>query len=471
MRRRVRLGAAAGSAAGKATAQKNHVLHKGVTQMFPQPLRRRCLGLLSVAAVLTVGAAGCSSSPVSHSSGPVTLTFWTWVPHISKEVALFEKSHPGIKVNVVNAGQGAAEYQKLRIAYKAGSGAPDDVQIEYQLLPSFEATNNLLNLVPYGANKIKNDFVGWTWQQVSSAGKVYAIPQDTGPMGLLYRKDIFARYKIPVPDTWAQFATAAAKLHEANPKIFMTNLPPDDPGEINGLFWQAGSRPFTINGPSSLSVAINDQPAMQVASYWQRLTKAGLISTDPDFTSQWYSSLAHGRYATWITAAWGPLFLSGAAKNTAGDWRAAPLPQWTAGQDVSANWGGSTTAVSRQTQHPRQAAEFAMWLNHDPQSTDMLATTQSLYPSLKSLLGSSSFSSSASSFYGGQHVNQLFAQISKTVPANFQWSPFQDYTYAEFTDILGKAMTSKGSWTSALTTLQATVTQYAKSQGFTVTSG
>lgn len=439
--------------------------------LSPQRHRRHGLRLLSAAAVLALGAAGCSSSPASHSSGPVTLTFWTWVPHISKEVALFEQSHPGIKVNVVNAGQGAAEYQKLRIAYKAASGAPDDVQIEYQLLPSFEITNDLLNLAPYGADKIKNDFVPWTWGQVSSGAKVYAIPQDTGPMGLLYRKDIFARYKIAVPRTWAQFATAAAKLHAANPKIFMTNLPPDDPGEINGLFWQAGSRPFSIHGPASLSIAIDDQSAMTAASYWQRLTQAGLISTDPDFTSQWYSSLANGRYATWITAAWGPLFLSGAAKNTAGDWRAAPLPQWAAGQNVSANWGGSTTAVSRQTQHPRQAAEFAMWLNHDPQSTQMLATTQSLYPSLKSLLASSGFNSLASPFYGGQHVNQLFAQISRTVPVNFQWSPFQDYTYSEFTVILGKAMTSKGSWTSALAALQGKVTQYAKSQGFTVTGG
>jgi multiple sugar transport system substrate-binding protein len=439
--------------------------------MSLQPYRRRSLRLLSAAAVLVLGTAGCSGSGASQSSGPVTLTFWTWVPHISKEISLFERTHPGIKVKVVDAGQGAAEYQKLRIAYKAGSGAPDDAQIEYQTLPSFEITNDLADLVPYGANKIKNDFVGWTWQQVSSGGKVYAIPQDTGPMGLLYRKDIFTRYGIQVPRTWAQFAAAAAKLHAANPKIFMTNLPPDDPGEINGLFWQAGSRPFSIQGHAKLSVAINDQPAMRVASYWQQLTQASLISTDPDFTSQWYSGLATGRYATWITAAWGPLFLSGSAKNTAGDWRVAPLPQWTAGQNVSANWGGSTTAVSRQSQHPQQAAELAMWLNHDPQSTRMLADTQSLYPSLKSLLASSSFKARAPAFYGGQHVNSLFAQISGTVPANFQWSPFQDYAYSEFTDVLGKAMTSRGSWTAALTTLQGTVTRYAKSQGFAVTGG
>jgi len=51
---------------------------------------------------------------------------------------------------------------------------------------------------------IKNDFVPWTWSQVSQGDKVYAIPQDSGPMGLLYRTDIFAQYHLPVPTTWAQ---------------------------------------------------------------------------------------------------------------------------------------------------------------------------------------------------------------------------------------------------------------------------
>src|SRR5882757_8216881 len=67
---------------------------------------------------------------------PTTLTFWSWVPDISKEIAVFEKKYPAIKINVVNAGQGGsgatAEYTKLRTALKAGSGAPDLVQMEYQ---------------------------------------------------------------------------------------------------------------------------------------------------------------------------------------------------------------------------------------------------------------------------------------------------------------------------------------------------
>jgi len=149
--------------------------------------------------LLMVLAACGGSTGSAPSSGPVTLTFWTWVPNIQQEIDLFEQSHPNIKIKLVNAGQGGPEYTKLRTALKAGSGAPDIVQIELQYLPTFELANGLVDLSQYGANDLKNDYVSWVWNQVSQGSKVYAIPQDSGPMGLLYRADIFQQYHLPVP--------------------------------------------------------------------------------------------------------------------------------------------------------------------------------------------------------------------------------------------------------------------------------
>ena len=94
---------------------------------------------------------------------PTELTFWTWVPDIAQEVALFEKKYPAVKVKVVNAGQGAPEYTKLRTALQAGTGAPDVAQIEYQYIPTFTITDSLLDLRPYGAAALKDTFVDWTW--------------------------------------------------------------------------------------------------------------------------------------------------------------------------------------------------------------------------------------------------------------------------------------------------------------------
>jgi multiple sugar transport system substrate-binding protein len=399
---------------------------------------------------------------------PTTLTFWTWVSGIQDEVALFEQKYPNIKVNVVNAGQGSAGYTKLRTAITAGSGAPDLAQIEYQELPAFTITGDLADLTPYGAGSIKDKFVDWTWSQVSSGGKIYAIPQDTGPMGMLYRKDIFDKYGISVPTTWDDFAKAARTLHAADPSAYLTDIAPNDMGAFTGLGWQAGSRPFTVAPGNQLTIALNDAGAKKVADFWSPLIKDGVISADADFTDQWYQGLANGTYATWLTAAWGPLFLQGTAKNTAGLWRVAPLPQWSAGENKAGNWGGSTTAVLAQSQNKVAAAVFAQFLNSDPASTQMLSDKQFLFPATKALLADSAFRSQQVDFYGGQTVNQIFADISGTVPADYAWSPFQDYVYSTSTDTLGKAMTNKQDLAASLDQLQSTVVNYAKQQGFTV---
>jgi len=135
-------------------------------------------GLLAVALALTgcTGGGGGSTGdtkPVSQADidkamkTPTELTFWTWVPDISQEIALFEKKYPAIKVKVVNAGQGTPHYTKLRTALQAGSGAPDVVQIEFQYIPTLTVIDALLDLRPYGAAKLKDQFVDWTWSQIS----------------------------------------------------------------------------------------------------------------------------------------------------------------------------------------------------------------------------------------------------------------------------------------------------------------
>ena len=458
----------------------------------PAPLsRRRMLGVtggLGLSAALAAACSGGSSgggsaasssaSPLSQATidkamtTPTTLTFWTWVPNIADEVALFEQKYPAIKVNVVNAGQGAAQYTKLRTALTAGSGAPDVCQIEYEYIQTFTITNSLLDLRPYGASAIKSQFVDWTWGQVTGAnGEVWAIPQDTGPMGMLYREDIFAAHGISVPTTWDEFADAARTLHAADSSVYLTNLAANDAAAWNGLLWQAGAKPFaTSGGGTTVNLDLDGAASQKVATYWGQLAQQGVISTDPDFTDSWYTGFNKGKYATWLTAAWGPVFLSGSAQATSGKWRAAPLPQWDASTPASGNWGGSTSAVIKSTKNPIAAAQFAQFLNSDPDSTSLFASKQFLFPSTKALLADASFANQAPTFYGGQQVNKLFAQISDTVSSTFEWPPFLDEFTTDWTDTVGKALADKTDAVTALAQLESQLTTYAKNQGFTVTS-
>ncbi len=399
---------------------------------------------------------------------PTKLTFWTWVPDIELEVAMFEEEYPEIDVTVENVGQGLAHYQKLRSALEAGEGAPDVAQMEYQYIPSFVLSESLLDLAPYGADDISGDYVEWAWNQVSPGDEVWGIPQDVGPMGNLYREDILAAAGITEPPaTWEEYATAAQAVKDATGS-YISNVGATQAGQMIGFFWQAGVKPFGYDGAETVTIDVNSDEAKKVADYWTELIQADLISTDVDFNDEWYQGLANGKYAGWLTAAWGPVFLQGTAEGTSGLWRAAPLPQWSEGENVSGNWGGSSDAVLATSENPIAAYKLAEFINHDEASAMSLATEQFLFPPQVSVLEDPAFVDQQSEFYGGQEVNALFAEISETVDTDFEWLPFMDYVYSSYEETVGTVIADKGDISDALDAWQDQLVSYAESQGFTV---
>src|SRR5690348_2538175 len=132
---------------------------------FPHWMRRFAAGfaLISVALVMMAPLAACgggssSSGSSSTSSGPVTLTIWDWGADADKAAALWNSTHPNIQVKLVNVGVSTTEYNKLYTAIKANN-EPDLAVVEYQYLPSFEATGSLVDLSPYGASSVANQYV------------------------------------------------------------------------------------------------------------------------------------------------------------------------------------------------------------------------------------------------------------------------------------------------------------------------
>ncbi|GAA3334678.1 ABC transporter substrate-binding protein [Curtobacterium citreum] len=445
---------------------------------------KRALALVSGIAIAALALTGCSSGGSSDDTGsskaisqseidkamntPTTVTFWTWVPDISNEVKLFEEKYPKITVKVENVGQGLTHYQKLRTALKSGDGAPDVAQMEYQYLPSFEVTNNIADLAPYGAAKTESNYPEWIWKQISRDGKVYAVPQDSGPMGNLYRKDLLEKAGITeAPKTYDEYAADAAKIKQATGAAIQ-NLAANDPAQMVGLLWQAGAKPFGYDGDKGVSIDVDSAKAKKVYSYWQDMIDKGYVTTDPDFTDNWYQGFTSDKYAGWLTAAWAPVFLQGTIAKTSGKWEAAPLPQWSDGENVSGNWGGSTDVVLNTSKNKIAAYELAKFINSDKESALMLNSKQSLFPTTKTVLNDSSFTDSKSEFFGGQQVNKAFSAISDTVDTDFEWLPFTDYAYTAYNNTVGKALANKGDITAAAEQWQQQLESYAKQQGFTV---
>ncbi len=428
--------------------------------------------LLQAAGAGATAAAMSGFGSIASAQEKVELTIWAWTPNTQSEIDLFTKAFPNISVKLENAGQGPDEYVKLRNAIQAGSGLPDVGQVEFTNIPGFRQLQALLDMGQHGANEVKDKFIDWTWASASDGDAVYGIPWDSGPMGILYRADVLDQHKIAVPKTWAEFSANSKALSKAAPGTYLTNFGGTaDGGWVIALLAQAGWKPFELKG-TDLKLNLNDAIAKKWAVFWQDLIDADAVGVKtPVWTTDWFTGLDEGTYASWMTGAWGAVFIPQFAKKSNGHWRAAPLPQWEEGKYVSANLGGSTFAVFNTTKHPKEATQLAVFLGSNPEVARMWTTKQFLFPVLKELTSDQELMGHKYDLYGGQAVNEVFAESAKHVDSSFQYAPFQDYLAAQVQQEFSASIGGKGSLSDAFDRLQEGVSAYCSDQGYTVSQG
>ncbi len=392
------------------------------------------------------------------------LTYWSWTPSAEAQVAAFQKKYPNVKVNYVNAGTNTEEYTKLQNAIKAGSGAPDVVQIEYYAFPQFALSDSLLDLAPYGFGDLSGDYSPGTWGSVDFDGKIYGLPQDSGPMALFYNKEVFDQFGIAVPTTWDEYVAAAEKLHAADPTKYIT-ADTGDSGFTTSMIWQAGGTPFQTSG-TDVTIDLQDSGSKMFADNWNRLIEGGLLSDTPSWSDEWFKGLGDGSIASLVIGAWMPGVLESSVPDGAGKWAVAPIPTYD-GKAVTAENGGGGQAVTKQSKNPALAAGFLKWLNNDEESLKIFAESGG-FPSTTAQLSDPSFVEQTSDYFGGQKINEVLTQASSEVREGWSYLPFQVYANSIYGDTVGQAYATKGDLNAGLSAWQDQLVQYGNDQGFTV---
>src|SRR5215475_388371 len=427
----------------------------------------RRVGLLAVVALAaSVALTGCASKP-HPASRKVEITFWSWA-NTKPAVDLWNKTHPDIQVKYVTPASGTVLFQALASAEFAGKGIPDVVQVDYHNLPTLVAGNELQDITGY-ASSAKANFVAAAWNVVTPGGKVWAIPQDLGPVAMYYRKDIFAKYRLPVPTTWDQYAQVARRLHAADPTRYIAAFPPADASWFASRAWEAGAQWFST-GNDAWHVTINSTQTKRVAQFWQDLVTSGAAKVDTDWSPSWFKGFQDGTYATWLSASWGAGPLKTNAPKTSGDWAVSNLPQWTPDATLASFWGGSANAVPRGAKHAKEAVEFAVWLNSNAQASSSLIPDPpaggGLFPA--SLAGQANpLLDKPDPFFGGQTVNSVFRTAATQVPP-WVWGPTMDQVYSDLGDDFTKALEDGTSLASALDQVQAQTVAALQKKGLQV---
>jgi multiple sugar transport system substrate-binding protein len=398
----------------------------------------------------------------------VNITYWGFGLTIKKQIAEFNRTHPHINVTLKEVS--GDEYQQLLNALKAGT-APDVGQLDYADLPSFRLVNGLRDISACpGVAQIKDKVVPWTWSQVTFGGSgVYAIPQNVAPLGLYYRKDVFAKYGLPVPKTWADYYTVAKTLRAKDPSAHISSFSSGDALLLMGLMWQNGSRPFKYEG-NSLAVNLLENQSRQVMDYWQKMVDEHLVDSGVQlFTPAASKKLDDGSLATVIAADWFRAYLPLNAPKAKGKWAVASLPQWDTSKVAGANFGGGTAAVLAGSKHPAEAAEFAAWLTtSDTAQREMIAqggTTAAVAGQQRPEIDD------AFPYYGGQRILHTFVDAAKTVDPRFQWPPNWATAKASLGDALTSALNGKGTIASDFQQAQSKIIADLKSRGVDVKAG
>ncbi|MGW2521450.1 ABC transporter substrate-binding protein [Streptomyces sp. NPDC001617] len=426
--------------------------------------------LLAVLALLLTSCSTATGSDTAKDGRQVHLTFWSALRGTQQVVDEYNRIQNKVRIDFQQVPSGPqGGYAKLSNAARAGN-APDVATIEYPQLPGFAIDGVPRDLTKLLPDSVRRKILPQALDLTTLAGHTYAVPVDIEPMMFFYRKDVFTKYGIPVPKTWAEFESAARKLKKAQPSSRIASFFTNGSLHMAGFAWQAGGQWFrTPHDTWQISMA--DAPTRKVAAYWQRLVDQDLVRVEPVDSQQWRAHLQSGETVGYTAGAWAAGSLMNSTPDGKGKWAIAPLPQWDPAKPSLGTQGGSTFVVTKDSNHPTEALDFITWMVTSPDAlrAKLSSGISSAYPAVPSLVPVAR-KEMDTSYYSGQDIFGLFQQQAALISPRWKWGPRMTSTITSVEDGFAKAGAGSGTIIGALREGQRRTLPDLKSLGLSVTT-
>jgi raffinose/stachyose/melibiose transport system substrate-binding protein len=362
--------------------------------------RKHLLGALGT--VLAVGAAAFVASassgmarPVSDDPNNAELTYWYWAESdapgangwLKKEVALYEKAHPKVKITIVLQ---STDTLTSAFTTAAQTKSGPDIATQWATLPVLTPAWNgasvpISDYVP--ASEIKN-WIGTA--ENKSAGKIWAMPQYLLGIPFIWNKAMFKKAGLNPnkgPKTWAEFLADAKKLKAAG-------FTPFGMGNKDGY---GGAWFFSLIGKQNLNSMDELKDAMigkasfsepKYSAFYNLLAdlrQKGYLNSDVASIGfdQGLNLFEQKKVAmSWVTDG----HVTSAAK-TLGGAKAmgiGRIPVWGKGKLATSydTTQSSSAFITSWSKHPRAAAQFLMFL-HTPQALKAWYKATGVFPADK----------------------------------------------------------------------------------------
>ena len=390
---------------------------------------------LLIAVILSACAPAATQAPTAAAKPTGKVTLWMWkAAHdtLTNSGVLdeFQKEYPDVEVEIVEYAP-ADVYQKLPLALQAGTGAPDISLVENSHLAQIVALGGLTDMTEWVTPYLDkmNDY---KWADAKLDDKYYAMPWDSGPVVLYYRRDVFEAAGLPSdPEsvsaavaTWDDYFNVCQTIMEQTGSACFSNNKANNYGRLyEMMLWQQGLGYFNAEGQVTVDSPQNIATLETLKKFWD----ADLTSDQLEWTDGWYAEMAAETdakpIATLIEAAWMGAFLKGwIAPGTEGKWGVALMPAMEEGQVRAANDGGSAFVIPEQSQNKAAAWALTEFLFGRVENQVAMFKSSDFFPSLEAAYTDAVFSE-PDPFFADQPVRPTYVEVVKVVPIAYVYGP------------------------------------------------
>jgi cellobiose transport system substrate-binding protein len=432
--------------------------------------RRRLGAAVAVAASVALIMSGCSSTGGGTTSNePITLTITTFgtmgLDSVYKD---YEKLHPNITIKANNIDSGGNAKTDAFTKLAAGSGLSDIVAVEQGWMASvLDVSDQFQDLSDYGIDKVKDQWLDWKLAAgTDTKGRIVGAGLDIGPIGLCFNGPLLKAAGMPsdragvaellggADATWEKYFEVGKQYHAA------TGKPWYDGSQIT---WQVMTDQLPVgyySGPGKIDVEGNTA----LRDRWNLVAdgaKSGLSAKLTAWDWGGGKAFADGSFATFACPSW----MLGIVKNNSEANGGSASTGWDFA-DVfpggPANWGGSFLVVPKQSKHPQEAADLALWLSA-PKQTVTEFKASGVFPSTTAGLADPALKvqGDLDKFFQNAPLGEILSKRAVGIKSQYKGPDaglISDQVFGPAAQELDKGVSGDKAWQDALDLLKKLVT-------------